>query len=411
VRALNASGPLLERIGYRPGALDETSLLDAASRLAGGLRDFGGDEFLEPLRILLRGYETEARLTFLGRLAARRDTLSLLTNRLRLVDDRKRHPGIADERIRQPLFIVGLPRTGSTLLHHLLAQDPASRVAQAWEVMAPSPPPERARYETDPRIREAERQLRWLDLLAPDFKAIHPLGAQLALECIAIMGYAFLSPRFHTTYHVPTYQEWLERQDLRPAYQLHRCVLQHLQWRTPADRWVLKAPSHLWGFESLFATYPDALVVQTHRDPLTALASVASLTAVLQGAFTDHLDLAEIGLEVTRRWATGLERAMQVRRSGILPAERFLDVNYDELVADPLGVVRGLYAHFDLPFREETALRMRAHLADYPQGKHGAHIYSLAAFGLDPGELAHRFKGYCEHFGIRPEGASPASVD
>ena len=401
---------MLERLGRSPIALDERSLLEAACRESGG-HDFGGDEFREPLRILLQGYETEARLTLLGRIAARKDTVSLLANRLRLVEDRQRHPGIAEERIERPLFIVGLPRTGSTLLHHLLAQDPASRVARAWEVMSPSPPPERARYETDPRIAQAERQLRWLDLLAPDFKAIHPLGAQLALECIAIMGYSFLSPRFHTTYHVPTYQEWLERQDLRPAYALHRRVLQHLQWRVPADRWVLKAPSHLWGFEALFATYPDALIVQTHRDPLTVLASVASLTAVLQGAFTDEVDLAEIGLEVTRRWATGLERAMQVRRSGAVPAERFLDVNYHDLVADPLATIRRLYAHFDMPFGEEAERRMRLHLADYPKDKHGAHAYSLGAFGLDPGDLAHRFKGYCEHFEIGPEPASRASLD
>jgi hypothetical protein len=410
LRALNASGHLLERFGRLPVALDEPSLIEAAHRLS-GLRDFGGEEFREPLRILLRGYEAEARLTLLGRIAARRDTVSLLANRLRLVDDRARHPGIAEERIERPLFIVGLPRTGSTLLHHLLAQDPRSRVAQAWEVMMPSPPPERARYETDPRIREAERQLRWLDRLAPDFKAIHPLGAQLALECIAIMGYTFLSPRFHTTYHVPTYQEWLERQDLRPAYAFHRKVLQHLQWRAPAERWVLKAPSHLWGLEALFATYPDALVVQTHRDPLTALASVASLTAVLQAAFTDDVNLAEIGLEVTRRWATGLERAMQVRRAGTVPAERFLDVNYRELVADPLGLIRRLYTHFDLPFSDEAARRMRRHLANYPKDKHGAHAYSLAALGLDHGELAHRFKGYCEHFGIGPEATAEAPAD
>jgi hypothetical protein len=401
---------MLDRLGHRPIALDERALLEAAHRLT-GLDDFGGDEFREPLRILLQGYDTEARLTLLGRIAARRDTLSLLANRLRLVDDRRRHPAIAEQRIERPLFIVGLPRTGSTLLHHLMAQDPTSRVAQAWEVMAPSPPPERARYETDPRIAEAERQLRWLDVLAPDFKSIHPLGARLALECIAIMAFAFLSPRFHTTYRVPTYQEWLERQDLRPAYAFHRRVLQHLQWRVPADRWILKAPSHLWGFEALFDTYPDARVVQTHRDPLTALASVASLTAVLQRAFTDELDLGEIGLEVTRRWATGLERGMQIRRNGALPAERFLDVNYHELVADPLATVRRLYAHFDIPFSEEAEGRMRRHLADYPKDRHGAHTYSLAAFGLDPDELAHRFKGYREHFGIEPEAPAQISAD
>jgi hypothetical protein len=404
VRAFNVLGRSLQRAGLPVAAFDREAVMNEA-RARTGLEDFGGDEFHEPLGRLLEGYETEARFTAMGRLAARRDTVSLLVNRLRLVADRRRHPAIAHEAISRPLFIVGLPRTGSTLLHHLLAQDPRSRVLQAWEAMFPSPPPERSSYETDPRIGRAERQLRWLDWLAPTFKTIHPLGARLALECIAVMSYSFLSSRFHTTYRVPSYQEWLERQDLRPAYELHRRVLQHLQWRAPAERWILKAPSHLHGLEALFATYPDAVVVQTHREPLVVLASVASLTAVLQGAFTDRLDLAEIGQEVTRRWANGLERATQLRRSGRVPGDRFLDVHYHDLLADPLRVIRRIYRRFDMPFTEETERRMRAHLAENPQGKNGMHRYSLAAFGLDLEELTHRFKTYREYFGVRAEPA------
>lgn len=404
VRTFNVLGHALERAGVSFAAFDQESIVREA-RVQARLEDFGGDEFQEPLRRLLMAYETEARFTTVGRLAARRDTVSLLANRLRLVEDRKRSPAIAHEVVRRPLFIVGLPRTGSTLLHHLLAQDPASRVLQAWEVMHPSPPPERSRYETDPRIARAERQLRWLDRMAPEFKAIHPLGAQLALECIAVMSYSFLSSRFHTTYHVPSYQQWLERQDLQPAYELHRRVLQHLQWRTPAERWILKAPSHLYGLEALFETYPDAVVVQTHREPLVVLASVASLTAVLQRAFTDRLDLGEIGDEVTRRWANGLERAMHLRQSGRVPGDRLFDVHYHDLLADPIAVVRRIYTRFDVPFTGEAERRMRHHLAANPQGKHGKHRYSLTSFGLDPEELTHRFKTYREHFGVRTEPA------
>lgn len=402
IQAYNILGRVLERAGL-PVAAFEPGLLMAEARARAGLQDFGADEFREPLGRLLESYQTEAGFTPLGRLAARRDTLSLLVNRLRLVEDRKRHPEIAHEAIRRPLFIVGLPRTGSTLLHHLLAQDPASRVPQAWEVMFPSPPPERASYETDPRIQQAEAQLRWLDRMQPEFKTIHPLGARLALECIAIMSYSFLSSRFHTTYHVPSYQRWVEQQDLRPAYALHRRVLQHLQWRTPAERWVLKAPAHLYGLNALFETYPDAVVVQTHREPLVVLASVASLTAVLQSVFTDRLDFAEIGLEVTHRWANALERAMQVRDSGSVPGDRFLDVHYQDLLADPIPVVQKIYARFDMPFTDAAERRMRRYLAANPQAKNGAHRYSLATFGLDPEALTHRFKAYREHFGIRAE--------
>ncbi|MGH7332555.1 MAG: sulfotransferase, partial [Candidatus Rokuibacteriota bacterium] len=255
IRTANAVGALLKRSGLPLISLDEPQLLAAARRRA-RLEDFGEDGFREPLRLVLQGLEHEARLTLIGRITAREDIVGLLANRLRLQEEGLRHPEIGAEQVRHPLFIVGMPRTGSTLLHHLLARDPASRVAQAWEVMAPSPPPEKATYETDPRIARAARQLRWFDAIAPEFKAIHPLGAQLALECIAIMSASFLSSRFHTTYRVPTYQNWLEGQDLGPAYRFHRRVLQQLQWRMPAGRWVLKAPSHLVAFDALLEAYP-----------------------------------------------------------------------------------------------------------------------------------------------------------
>ncbi len=404
IRATKAMGSVLSRTGLPAVAFDEERLLDAARR-ATRLEDFGDDRFREPLRVLLRGIETEARLSMLGRIVAWRDMLGLLVNRLRLEGDRKRNPAIGAERIRRPLFIVGLPRTGSTLLHHLLAQDPGSRVAQAWEVMYPSPPPTRERYETDPRIARAARQLRWFDALAPDFRAIHPLGARLALECIAFMSPSFLCWRFNTTYRVPAYQEWLEGQDLLPTYRFHRQFLQQLQWRAPAHRWVLKAPSHMLAFDALLQTYPDAQIVQTHRDPLTVLASVGSLTAVLHGAFTEQLDLVDIGREVRRRWTHGIECALQFRRSGRVAADRFLDVHYHELVRDPLAAVRRIYAHFDIPLTEAAETRMRHFLAENPKDKHGPHRYSLETFGLDADDLACRFKAYREHFGIPSESA------
>jgi hypothetical protein len=402
IRAANAVGRYLEYMGRQPVAPDERTVLEAARRRT-GLQDFGGEEFRAGLRILLQDYGTEAHLTLLGRLVAHRDTVALLAHRLRLHEDRRRHPRIAEQEIRRPLFIVGLPRTGSTLLHHLLAQDPASRVAQAWEVMAPSPPPDTGGRGTDSRIDQAERDLRWFDRLVPAFKAVHPLGARLPLECMAITSHAFLSQRFHTMYRVPTYQAWLGRQDQRPAYEFHRRFLQHLQWRTPARRWVLKAPSHAHGIEALFETYPDALVVQTHRDPGAVLASVASLTAVLRAAFSDRVDLREIGFEVIQHWSDGLERLLQIRGDRRVAAGQFLDVRYRELVEDPLATVRRLYDHFDLPLSAAAEEAMRRHLAENPKDKHGRHAYSLSAFGLDPADIGHRFKTYTEYFGIQAE--------
>jgi len=201
---------------------------------------------------------------------------------------------------------------------------------------------------------------------------------------------------------VPSYQRWLAGADLGPAYEFHRRFLQHLQWRAPAGHWVLKAPSHVFGFEPLFKTYPDAIIVQTHRDPLTVLASVASLTLVLQGAFTDHLDMAEIGAEVAERWSSGLERALHARRDPRVDA-RFVDVRYRDLVADPLAIVRRIYDRFDMTLSADAESRMRRFLDHHPKDRHGAHRYSLAAFGLDAGDLRPRFKSYCERFGLAPE--------
>jgi hypothetical protein len=405
VLATNAVGAILRRAGVCPISLAEDSLFGAARR-ATGFDDFDGDDFREPLRLLLRSLENEASLTLLGRVAARRDLTGLLVTRLRLRADRVRHPEIAAERIAAPMFIVGLPRTGSTLLHHLLGQDPQVRVPQAWEVMYPSPPPTRAAYDSDPRIAQATRQLRWIDWLAPDFKAIHPVGAHLPLECIAIMSASFRSTRFQTTYNVRSYELWLEQEDMRPAYAFHRRFLQQLQWRAPGAPWVLKAPSHLFMIDALLDTYPDARIVQTHRDPVTVVASLASMSAALQRAFTDRVEPRDIGREVLQRWTSGLERSMHLRQSGRLSAERFVDVHYAELTRDPIGVARRIYTQFGLPWSATAEARMRQFLADNPQDKRGSHRYALENFGLDRDSLAHRFKGYCEYFDVPSEWAS-----
>lgn len=204
-------------------------------------------------------------------------------------------------------------------------------------------------------------------------------------------------------YRVPSYQEWLEGQDFRPSYAFHRKVLQQLQWRAPADRWVLKAPSHVLALEALFETYPDAQIVQTHRDPNTVLTSVASLTAALHGTFTDQPDRIGIGREVTRRWTLGLERAMRFRRSGQVAADRFFDVHYDRLICDPMATVRRIYLHFGIPLTDTAEARIRQFLADNPKDKHGQHRYSLEPFTLDCDDLTRRFKAYRECFGIPSE--------
>ena len=399
LRAVNTGSSVLQRLGMSFGQLDITRLMEAACRQT-GLQDFGTIPFQESLQLLIHSCEHEAQLNICGRMAARHDILRLLRNRLCLEDDWKRHPGIAAQGIDRPLFIAGLPRTGTSLLHGLLAQDPANRTPLSWEVMSPSPPPEREQYESDPRIAQVERRMRCIYWLAPEFKRIHEVGARLPQECVAITSHVFRSPQFATTFYVPSYEAWIDKADLRPAYQFHRRFLQHLQWRCSGQQWVLKSPAHLAGLEALLETYPDAGIIQTHRDPLVAIPSLASLRTVLHSAFSNAVDPLQIGLETTSYWAQVLIQVIQFRHAHPAAQSRFYDVHYHDLTSDPIGTVRRIYAHFGLPFAQAAEARMRQYLAQHPRHQYGEHRYTMEQFGLIPAEEARRYRAYRDHFGI-----------
>ena len=402
VRLLNGAGAALRTAGLPLFRLDAATLMARATRTT-GLDDFGDDAFRRPLDRLLAAFEDEAELTLLGRLIARGDLVRLLENRLRMVDTRRRHPGIDGGEIRRPLFVVGLPRTGTTILHELLAQDPANRVPMTWEVMHPWPPPEQATYATDARIARVERHFAGIDRLIPGFKSMHPMGALLPQECVALTAHDFASMLFSTTHHVPSYQAWLEAADLRWVYASHRRQLQYLQWRCPAAHWVVKSPGHLWALDALLAKYPDADIVQTHRDPLTVVASLASLVTLLRRLASDRVDPVAIGAEWTGRLAAGLAHATAVRARGVPAGTRILDVQFADLVRDEIGMVRRIYAHVGRTLDADAEARMRRFLADNPADKHGRHHYSLAAAGLDPAIERRRYAAYQERFGVASE--------
>jgi len=382
--------------------LDEADLLEA-SRMRTGLDDFSDDAFREPLRILLDSFEQDADLNLVGRVCVRSEITRMLCNRLYMVADCGRHPEIRDEQIRRPLFITGLPRSGTTFLHTLLAQDPRCRAPRIWEVMHPSPPPERSSYESDPRIGRTERQLKWLDVLMPEFEKYHLIHARYPQECIAITDHAFLSYVFETMYQVAGYRDWHDQQDKRPAYAFHRRFLQHLQWRCPGTHWVLKAPSHLMALEALLAVYPDADIVVTHRDPLKVLPSCASLTRVLRAPFTSRLRGDDIAGEVSGRWEGSTRYAMRFREERHDLRQRFYDVPYADLKRDPMAVVRGIYAYFGRELDRDAEEAMQRFAAANPKDNHGVHRYSLEEFGLDRDAERERFRFYTDFYGIAPE--------
>ena len=382
-------------------ALDESSLVTEALRRT-RLRDFGDESFREPLRRFLRALEEEAQLHYVGRTLARADVVEWLENRLRIVDACKRHPEIEQGPVAAPIFITGLPRTGTSILHELLAQDPAHRVPLAWETKRPCPPPEAARFETDPRIERAEREVRLWCEIVPEYDAMHELGARVPVECIALTAPSFRSDELAGRHVVPSYAGWLAQAEMRPAYEWHKRTLQVLQSRNARERWVLKAPSHMASLDALFAIYPDARVVQTHRDPLPVMASVASILFATAWVRSDAVDP-----EAMLGWFTGetcahlLGNAMRVRDGG--RESRFADVRYADLMRDPVATIARVYERFALPFTSEAESRMRAYLAAKPKGRHGAHRYAFEHTGFDREAERARFAAYQQRYGVASE--------
>jgi hypothetical protein len=393
---VNRVGGWLRRCGLPISDLSEESVLRAAHR-ATGLHDWGGDHYRVALRALLEDFAGDERLTFLGRAMARSMLIQYVTNRLRIRADLQRYPEILRGVIRRPLFIVGLPRTGTTLLHHLLAQDSAARPLLFWESVSPSPPPDIRTRDRDPRIKRAERMLARMYRNVPRLSAIHRVDPRGPEECLLLLRNAFIADFQIRT---PTFQRWLwelSAEDVRRAYEEYREQLLLLQWRCPGDHWVLKAPVHLFGLGALLATFPDACIVQTHRNPLECVPSMCSLVSVLDEIFYDRVDAEEIGRRTTAMLEEHLDRGMKARQSA--GPGRFFDLPYQELVADPIAAVRKIYHYFGHEFRPALADKLAAYLAENPQHKHGAHRYSLEDFGLDRDALQARFAAYWDRFG------------
>ncbi len=400
VSALNAGGRALRRFGVAPPSLDVDHLRRAAFRRAGSAT-FGAWNFAEPLERLLKSYHDEAELTTLGRITVRELLVSLLENLLRMETERVANPAIERQQVVAPVFIVGLPRTGTTHLHGMISQDPANRTPFTWEVMYPAAPVATQR-EIDRTRALTDARLNWANRLAPEFMRIHPIAADLPQECIAITAQTFMSIQFHTTHNVPSYQDWFEDavQDL--GLDFHHRLLQHLQAKRPGNRWVLKAPGHLFALEGLLKRYPDAKVIHTHRDPLRVMASMASHATVLRRAFSDRADPRQIAADWADRWARALDKFLAVRDRA--PAQQFLDVDFDAIEEHPLDTIERVYDFLGWPVTTEARAAINAFLAANPKNKHGVHRYTLEEFGLSRAAETARFRGYCERFGIAVRG-------
>ena len=379
-------------------------IVEEARTRAGQLDDFGEGPFLEPLQRLLDSLENEGRLNAIGRMIARERVLGHSANRLNYVEDRKTWPEIANGKIVKPVFIIGMPRTGTTILHDILAADPDSKAPMTWEAMFPSPPPEAATFKTDPRIEACAATFPSVDLQIPAFKAMHPMGAELSQECVTMMGETMCTPLFHNQFRVPSYQDWVDHEaNWKHVYDFHIRQLQHLQFRNPGPRWVLKTGAHMWGLEHLLATYPDARIVFTHRDPVKTMTSYSSLTALVRSMGSDEVDPLEIAADWTKRIKHVLEHAIAVRTERDYPDAIFYDMYFHDFVEDQFAEIEKIYGAIGLPMTETGADAMRAFIADHPKGKDGIHRYSPEEYGIVPEKIREEFRPYLERFQLQPE--------
>ncbi len=376
-----------------------------------GLTDFGDSSFEEPLGVLLKAYNEEANLNLLGRIAARWDTMRFLLNLLLLKEAETTAPEILDEPIVAPILITGLPRSGTTFLHSLLALDPSNRAPLCWETIYPYQRSRRSPEKRDRRPEMVDRQFASFVRMVPELPSLHPMSARSPQECIEIVAHVFRSYRFDTTHDVPSYRRWLDDTDHQAEYRFHKRFLKHLQHSKGRGQWVLKAPDHIFAMDAIRAVYPDARMVFVHREPLEVLPSAARLTELLRRPFTHAIDRLQIGRDVCERWEMGAalliaetERDRQSRS--------IFHVRYRELVEDPLGSVADLYRHFGMTLGEDAVACIQSFLAARPNGGYGHNSYRPEDFGLDIQTEWQRFTDYRDYFHIegKKRFAAPASV-
>jgi hypothetical protein len=384
----------------RPLAVDP---LIQAARKQTGLEDFGDISFIGPLTRLLESCSRESALGVVGRSATKWDIVRFLSNLLLVQDGVVRYPEMTAAPVQQPIFITGLPRSGTTFLHRLMLTDPANRAPAVWETIYPSA----SAGTRDARIIRVARQLKAFEWLAPEFRKLHPLEATSPQECSEITAHVFRSLRFDTNYHVPSYRNWLDSDVVRnlPGYRFHKRFLQFLQHQDGSlPRWVLKCPEHLFALPSIRAVYPDARLVFVHRDPVKVLLSQARLTEVLRRPFTRRLDPRTLGPDESRRWLDGTLRMMAVGDDAGFP-ESVCHIHHMDLISDPASTVETVYRHFGLTPPPQMASAIERYVAAKPNGGYGEHSYHFEDHGLDEQQERAKFRPYMVRFGVTPETA------
>jgi len=317
--------------------------------------------------------------------------------------DRRRYPEIAEVEISPPVFITGLGRSGTTFLHSLLSRDPDNRAPLLWETEFPSPPPEAATYETDPRIEQCARYFASGpispkdDVTNVEMQKKHMNGPQLTEEDNGMLSASMRALTLGSGVRTLGYLHWLLGQDARPAYEIHKRWLQHLQWRNPRKRWLLKAPTHIHNLPALFATYPNARLVWCHRDPTGVISSMTSLLCTYRKSYLSVIDPPAIAMEMINYWSSGLRRGMAYRKAN--PQAPIFDIGHKDIVTDPLVAVRKIYGAFDIPLTPEAERALNDFVEENPREKHGEHSHGIERYGFTQNRIHEIFDDYVGAFG------------
>ncbi|MDX1733345.1 MAG: sulfotransferase [Halioglobus sp.] len=357
-----------------------------------GFDDFGDLPYREGLETLLATYDANIRDPE-GRERCRQRVVMQLATRLKCENAFKTIPEVAQQEIRAPIFVTGLPRSGTSALLNLLVSAPENRGLLQWEVQFPDPWPDSKPGDKDPRYDFLARALE--ESRNSEFAKIHYVDADTPEECVLLHAFAFTGVQLGFEIMLEPYRSWLLQQDLVPMYAYQKQQMQMLNWRSPGQQWMLKAPAHMWGIDAILEVFPDARFVWCHRDPQKVVPSINSMNKVVMGMYAgdySHLDQGEIGRAVMEWYAMSLEKGLAMRDR--LPPELFVDCSQRQFVEDPMGVVQRVYDAFDLPLSEASRAVLQSHVDANPKGKHGKHEYDLAEYGLTAEMIAERFAFY-----------------
>jgi len=370
----------------------DADALEAAAREQTGLSDFGDGYHREGLERLVASMNDEGDLTETGELMQFGRLAAHLVARLQVEDTYRAHPEIDEQEVEGPVFVIGLPRTGTTALSQLVAADPQFRSLRLWESGAPVPPPESATEHTDPRIAATEAGLAMMNEAFPLMQLMYHSEATTASECQDLMGMSFRTAHFDGSARVPSYMAWVTECDMRGTYEYHRRVLRLLQWHCPPRLWHLKTPVHMFALDALLHAYPNARFLWSHRDPAMVIGSVCSLIRYTRSWSSDRDDSLELGPEMTDRWAEAVGRAMDFRAR--VGDERFADVSFASLQTDPIDALATSYEGIGLSFSDRSRAAVARWAEGHEPGSHGSHSYALTDFGIDADAVREKFATY-----------------